>query len=845
MKEIKQHIQIPLTFFNETDFLEIYPENKAILFEITEDEANENGESIFQILEGNSYEYAFTNKKFRLNGSSVVSQSKREPSFGRIVPNIYVGTLTLFVTDITQEDKELTITIEVLATKFDTELDKSYRENYRFMLKDITDKCTELLMQINSPVEQNFETDFSRDNETIYQRFSFINAIIQNKDFEEAVLKIIASPKTNWDTEEEVLDIRRIRRFNNAATKQITSGSNRIPFQASHPLYKAGIKSIPNKINSFRKIEHTDTPENRFIKYALEFFLRFAEDCQKHFKDRVYTRPTIEASNLVSKLDGYLSQSFFKDISRPTSLKLNSPVLQRKSGYREILSTWLQFNLAAKLIWKGGENVYGVGKKDIATLYEYWIFFKLLELFKHLFAINPKDLSELIKPTKDGLNLQIKQGTFTALKGLYDSENMSRKLEIQFNYNRTFSGKKEYPDSGSWTTTLRPDYTLSFWPYGISESEAEKQELIVHIHFDAKYKIANLRSILPNSEIKEDLGEISEFEIDGCSWNEISQILESRGLIKINKKGKAKLISLFWEESNRIEGLTEDQFLELVENIQQGFLNDEKKENLKGNYKNADLLKMHAYKDAIRRTGGAYVLYPGVKSINRKGFHEIIPGLGAFPVYPSKNDNGVDDNGIKELKTFIQEIIKHFVNRATQREKLAYRTFDIYKTPPDNIKIVNERLPEPYNENRSLIPDDTFVLVAYYKKENWDWILKTGLFNTRAGSTRGSLKLGPHETGAKYILLHSSGEKQTGKLFKVREIGPRIFSRKTLERINYPKDAKKQGQYYLVYKVAEVKDEEFLNLNWDITKLDGYRKGRGSSLPFSATMTELMNSKNK
>jgi predicted component of viral defense system (DUF524 family) len=44
----------------------------------------------------------------------------------------------------------------------------------------------------------------------------------------------------------------------------------------------------------------------------------------------------------------------------------------------------------------------------------------------------------------------------------------------------------------------------------------------------------------------------------------------------------------------------------------------EKAENRKGIYKNADLLKMHAYKDAIRRTGGAYVLYPGDKSINQE-----------------------------------------------------------------------------------------------------------------------------------------------------------------------------------------------------------------------------------
>ncbi|MBF4492145.1 DUF2357 domain-containing protein [Flavobacterium sp. MR2016-29] len=484
MEEIKKHIQIPLTFFNETGFLEIYPENKGRLFEISEEEANENGESNFQILEGNCYEYAFTNKNYRLNCSidGIVSQSKRDPSLGRIVTNIYVGTLTLFVTDITQESKEFEVNIEVLATKFDTELDKSYRENYRFMLKDITDKCTELLMQINSPVEQNFETDFSRDNETIYQRFSFVNSIIQNRDFEEAILKIIASPKTNWNTEAETIDIRKVKRFNNAETKQISSGSNRIPLQTSHPLFRAGIQSIPNKINSFRKVEHTDTSENRFVKHALDVFLRFAEDCQQYFKDKKYSRPHIEASNLVTKLDGYLSQSFFKDISRPNSLKLNSPVLQRKSGYREVLSTWLQFDLAAKLVWKGGDDVYKAGKRDIATLYEYWLFFTLYDLFKSKFKIKDIEHEEqsynhLIEPTKDGLNVMVKQGKHTALYGDFITEN--RVLKVKFSYNRSFKGGTKYTDeqTGSYTTTLRPDYTLSVWPTMLKEKEAEEKTL--------------------------------------------------------------------------------------------------------------------------------------------------------------------------------------------------------------------------------------------------------------------------------------------------------------------------------------------------------------------------------
>ena len=46
--------------------------------------------------------------------------------------------------------------------------------------------------------------------------------------------------------------------------------------------------------------------------------------------------------------------------------------------------------------------------------------------------------------------------------------------------------------------------------------------------------------------------------------------------------------------------------------------------------------------------------------------------------------------------------------------------------------------------------------------------------------------------------------------------------------------------FYLVYKIEEVTDKEFLNKSWDITELDKYKKGRGSAIPFAVTLAELM-----
>ncbi|TPV33403.1 DUF2357 domain-containing protein [Paucihalobacter ruber] len=752
------NIEINLDSIQEDLRLWIDARRPDSLFDAGENAA-ENNEASYQLVEGCNYNYEISDAKFILGdvGENIIQPHIRKTNLGTIAPNIFVGTLSIPLLMKETSEECCKIELEVQSVK------SGYRDDYRDMLELITEKCTDLLLQANSPVSQHFEIDYTKDSQTLYQKFAFIKSVIGTDEFSEAIHRIVTAPVTRWKETTEEKDIRNARRFSNTNIKEILKGGKRTSLPEDHYMRSYGIDTLPERITTIRKTDSVDTPENRFIKHALENFLKFCGDINNKAVEFNHKKMKNESELMIRELEGQLHHSIFKDISRPTTLKINSPVLQRKEGYRDVLRVWLMFDLAAKLIWKGGDDIYSGGKKDIATLYEYWLFFKLLDLFQSIFEIEPKDISDLIKETPDGLNLQIKQGKFTALRGVYNSG--TRKLNIRFNYNRSFNGKQSYPDSGSWTTTLRPDYTLSIWPLGILEKEAEKQELIVHIHFDAKYKIANMAHFLEqNTEIG---------------------------------------------------------------------LNEEKTENRKGIYKNADLLKMHAYKDAIRRTGGAYVLYPGDKSIQQKGFHEIIPGLGAFPVKPSKTDSGIG-----ELKAFIIEIIEHFINRTSQREKMAYRTFDVYKNAPKPDDIVNEHLPEVYHLNRGLIPDETYVLVGFYNsEEQYNWIQNKKLYNFRMGTSRGSLILDPETVGSKYLLLHSHGEINSGKLWKIVSKGPKVLSKVDLLKMGYPSPS---SENYLVFQIEKVTDPEFDNKKWDFKKLSNYSSGRSSGIPFTATLSELM-----
>jgi predicted component of viral defense system (DUF524 family) len=730
------------------------------------------GEAPYQILEGQSYHYKIQNDysvqiaSVGKEAFGIVTPNKFENNIGIISPNTYVGTLVLGIFFKDETEPLSNVKIEVRSSKAD------YREDYRKMLANITEHAVDLIFQHSSPVTQSVEVDFEKDPETLYQRFAFIKSVLDSEEFKNAVNKIVSSPVTRWIESEIEKDIRGIGRLNHRGLRQIASATNRIMIPMGHPLRYQNIESVPLKIKTAYKKETIDTPENRFVKHALNSFLSFVGRIRA--LSEADSRIFMEASKLERRLEQMLGHSVFKEISEPQILSLNNPVLQRKEGYREILRVWLMFDLAAKLVWHGGDDVYGVGKRNVAVLYEYWLFFVLLDIIKEVFGIEPK--KDLIVDTNDRLCLQLRQGKHFPIEGV--CEKKSRKLNIQFSYNRTFSGKMNYPDGGSWTKNMRPDYTLSIWPFGIGSDKAEEEELIVHIHFDAKYRVD-------------------------------------------------KLTTIFGDENNDDD-----------EERKERLLNEEKEEQNRGNYKRADLLKMHSYKDAIRRTAGAYILYPGDEmSYKGKGFHELLPGLGAFAIDPSPSNNGK-----QELTSFLEDVVTHFINKASQREKASFEQYLIHKNAPHNEDKVEEPIPEEYGSNR-IIPDDTYVLIAFCKSEaHLKWVRNAKLYNARIGNKINDITLNKKGISAKYILLHLNGTLQSNEIYELKDEGTAVFTNRDLKNKNYPTDPK--VGYYLVYKFENDVREGFGNLTWDISKLVANVKTRKIRKPFAVSISELMKAKN-
>ncbi len=170
-----------------------------------------------------------------------------------------------------------------------------------------------------------------------------------------------------------------------------------------------------------------------------------------------------------------------------------------------------------------------------------------------------------------------------------------------------------------------------------------------------------------------------------------------------------------------------------------------------GGAKRDDLLKMHAYRDAISRTAGAYVLYPGseIKDFRRHpGFKEVLPGLGAFPLRPSSD--GLPSSS-QALDQFLNDVLTHVASQVTRDERHRFWTETVHRPgePTLESSLTTDFLDEP--------PADTDVLLGFVRNpEQRNWIEQVMQYNIRAGDRVGAVEIGGRELGAKLILLYEN-----------------------------------------------------------------------------------------
>jgi predicted component of viral defense system (DUF524 family) len=558
------------------------------------------GTELVRLLETQSYEWAIVGDAGR--GWSVTSTledkrrqrwsiRKREdhPPEGQFTVINHLGYAGIVVCD-GDGDTIQTIPLELVSRKmdFDTE--------YRRMTEDIAQFCEQLLLTWDAPTSLKFSADASDTATLVLERFLFLRSFLTDEKLGRILEMIERKPHSR------LIANREWKPAGMAGSTDFLS--NPAGMLRSWHLRK-GRRPVPGEVMDVRKDETHDTAPNRFLKFALS---RFRHLCAEVYELKGDSSPIgCEAMELMANLDGVLAKRFFRDIGQLERLPLDNQTLQKGEGYREVLRAWILTEAAATLNWKGREDSYQGATRDVATLYEYWIFLKLHGILSGIKGMRASSGSEkeFISGTDGEITISLKSGESSRSRFILENSDGDC-LRVDLHYERTFKAGGSATTGRSYSRNFRPDYTLSIYPARFdSEKNAEAAGEIAHLHFDAKYRVSKINQI---------------FGDDG----------------NLNDEG---------------EELTEEKTAEKTEST----------------YQRGDLLKMHTYNDALRQTIGSYVLYPGNDNRTEpmRKFHEIAPGVGALIMKPGNSEC------LEALEGFICDVLHHQSDRFTQYRYLS------------------------------------------------------------------------------------------------------------------------------------------------------------------------------
>lgn len=567
----------------------------------------------------------------------------------------YLGRSKLYFGN---SDDSFVLSFEVVPDKMD------YEDDYIVLTEALAEFCSNLLLEYTGATSNVYSQSVDEQT-TLLEQFIFLRQFCYAQNLQMLFESVKRNPDRILEQTEEYKPLGMGRPSKKFYTSPFSYSRNWARLQNR---VTGQVKYIPQEVAVARKYDSLDTPANRFIKFALQKFdavctaLTGKLDKESQSKQAECYN---EAKSIHSQLDNIFRDSFFADIGDLDIMPQNNQVLQKREGYSQIFSACAMIDLALQLDWKGKDEVYEGESKNVALLYEYWLFFELFKIIKSIDGCEMFKTEETSFLTvNDGLTISLKQGKMSC----QSFEIKKSGVKINLYYNRTFKWTefKTTKYEGSYSRPFRPDYTLAIFPNTFhkggfnGEVEAVKCGTVSYVHFDAKYRITDLTAL-------------------------------------IGKKS---------DDSDMEEELAEDKSGSVI-----------------NTYKRGDLLKMHTYNDAIRRTVGSFVLYPGSYDALQKDenhfelYDEILPGVGAFAIKPS-----IAAQGENELKSFLLKLIESRAAHNTRLYRMNHYTETVIKEPAEAVfEDAEENDAQGLTENTALVVDvqnDKLCAVGYIRAGN-------------------------------------------------------------------------------------------------------------------------------
>jgi hypothetical protein len=438
---------------------------------------------------------------------------------------------------------------EIFGVPVEVESSKISSENVAFLLQEVSDLSASLIFSWKTPVSFEAGTSILSMSPVPYHQFQFLrHSMLRTpvggrlQDFISAVER---NPIRRFDVNRPIVPVQRVRRLDTNSLRTIFSRMDRLAIlsEASHLAGNNLAQSLtfgdparshfPTKIAAPSRTLSYDSPENRFIKHVLKEALSLTYRFSSH--RRLHATVRDESLKMQSILESLMESPVLLDAGSLTSFSGPTQALSKADGYRDVFLFWQEFSRHISLPLEQAETARLLEGRDLAKLYEYWVFLRILDAVVRGAAVQ--------KPKR----VTIRRSELGESLGNALLVNVTDTISVEFNPSYSRGSRQSY------STTLRPDVVITVGTKRFA--------------FDAKYKLDYL--------------DVSD--------------------------------------------------------------EDSAEDSPRGTYKQADLHKMHTYRDAISSLQSAIAVYPGSEFVffNREGNRTVraidttaLDGIGALPLCP-------------------------------------------------------------------------------------------------------------------------------------------------------------------------------------------------------------------
>lgn len=343
------------------------------------------------------------------------------------------------------------------------------------LLQEITNYCSTLPFDFNSPAFIPYERGALGDRDVLYHAYVYLRwaARTATPTLSELLSIVDRDPHRVLTREQVERPIWEVRDVSTQALEHMcihpeewcvsgSGGAPGLPGLSRSKVLGSGF-GLPGELTQIEARATFDTPENRFVRYFIEVAIELINAVVDRLSQDVQNGPLLDpgmiedANELRLELAEWARAEFLREVSPMRYFPAASQVLQCSAGYREVLLHYVALTMASRYPMDPQDLQHILETKSASLLYEYWTFFYLADALGELVG-RPAEATAL--DVDDDVAVRVRRGV-----------RLDYGDSIRLWYNRSFPGNLR----GSYSLAFRPDITLQLG-----------QEL--HL-FDAKFRV--------------------------------------------------------------------------------------------------------------------------------------------------------------------------------------------------------------------------------------------------------------------------------------------------------------------------------------------------------------------